>query len=193
MSRKKALAAVAWGALALAVILHEVLKRVLADTNVVGVLLASGGGASAGTLAAAALFVVTRIVSVLLLPGFLAYGLWAWAAERWWGEMRTPAQGPATADRQEGDGRRRGVVALVAVPLAFVFGWLVLRYGAGGLIGAARVLPGLGLPIRILVGLARMAVFGALPLLALYLLWSLGRAPAKRPEDDKRNKSDGGV
>ena len=80
MTRRRLVVAAFWGALALAVVSHEVLKRVLADTNIVGVLLASGAGAPAGTLAAAVWFVVSRVVSVLLLPGLVVYGIWPWAA-----------------------------------------------------------------------------------------------------------------
>ena len=88
-----------------------------------------------------------------------------------------------------GDSRRRWAVALVAVPLAVVAGWLLLRHGAGGAVAVAtRVLPGLGLMTRGLLALIRLGVLVGLPLLALYLIVTAWRGPTRKDDGDGRKQ-----
>jgi hypothetical protein len=81
-------------------IVHAVLVRVLAGTDIVATILSAGPHAPTGHLLIAAVFVVARLLALLLLPGIILSHLVGIALDKWVrrgdagpeGQTRTPSE-----------------------------------------------------------------------------------------------------
>lgn len=77
---------------AVALVAHFVLIRVLAETQVVATLFACGEHTPTGTVVLAISFMVVRLFVAMLLPGVVLSAVGAWAIERWAERREAPAR-----------------------------------------------------------------------------------------------------